>query len=405
MPPQDPSHAVAAEAVAQVPQSEFKTGQVLTMATSHGLHDTYSAFLPPLLPELIQRFSLTNADAGLLSAFLQFPSVFQPVIGYLADRISLRYLVILAPGITATAMSLLGIAPHFALLALLITIAGFSSAGIHAIGPVMAGRVSGNRLGRGMSLWMVGGELGRTIGPILVVSAVAWFGLEGTAWLMVGGWLASLLLFFRLRTVPGRPAEMPPGQDWKAVLLQMRPFLLALALLHVVQSFSSVGLTTYLPIYMREGGASLWWAGAALSILQAAGVIGALIGGSISDRLGRTRTLAIALSVTAVLIVAFLYVPDAWQAWFLPFLGFFSLSTTPVIMAITQECYPENRAMANGLYMAVSFIIRSIILVVFGGISDAVGMTNAFLLSAALLLFGIPILRMFPACDVKRAGG
>jgi FSR family fosmidomycin resistance protein-like MFS transporter len=61
------------------------------------------------------------------------------------------------------------------------------------------------------------------------------------------------------------------------------------------------------------------------------------------------------------------------MAWLLPFLGFFSLSTTPVIMAIVQECYPENRSMANGLYMAVSFVIRSILLVVFGGISDAVG--------------------------------
>lgn len=396
--PSQPSEAVAPN---KDRQAEFHTGQVLTMATSHALHDTYSSFLPPLLPELIQRFSLTNADAGLLSAFLQFPSVFQPVIGYLADRISLRYLVILAPGLTATAMSLLGIAPHFALLALLITIAGFSSAGIHAIGPVMAGRVSGNRLGRGMSLWMVGGELGRTLGPILVVSAITWFGLGGVAWLMIGGWLASLLLFLRLRSVPGRSSEMPPGQHWKVVLRQMRPFLVALALLHTVQSFSSVALTTFLPVYMIEGGASLWWAGAALSILQAAGVFGALAGGSISDRLGRRRTLVIALLATAALILGFLYVPRAWQAWFLPLLGFFSLSTTPVIMAITQECYPENRAMANGLYMAISFVIRSIILVVFGAVSDLVGIFHTFLLSACLLLLGLPILRHFPSCGSK----
>ncbi|MCX6069554.1 MAG: MFS transporter [Chloroflexi bacterium] len=399
-----PSHVVSTEGIPEDKRSDFKAGQVFTMSASHGLHDTYSAFLAPLLPELIQRFSLTNAEAGLLSAFQQFPSIFQPIIGYLADRVSLRYLVILAPGITATAMSLLGIAPHYVLIALLLTVAGFSSAGIHAIGPVMAGRVSGERLGRGMSFWMVGGELGRTLGPILVVSTVAWFGLEGTAWLMPGGWLASILLFFRLRGVSGKPADLPQGPNWKDVLLQMRPFLVALALLHVVQSFSSVALTTYLPIFMREGGASLWWAGVSLSILQAAGVIGAFVGGSLSDRLGRRRTLAIALAVTAVLIVAFLYVPGAWQAWLLPFLGFFSLSTTPVIMAIVQECYPENRAMANGLYMAVSFVIRSIILVVFGGISDAVGMTNAFLLSAVLLLLGLPILRLFPVCRVSQVG-
>lgn len=109
--------------------SDFKTGQVVTMAASHGLHDTYAAFLPPLLPELIRRLSLTNAEAGLLSAFQQLPSVFQPVIGYLADRVNLRYLVILAPGITATAMGLLGVAPQSVLIALLLTVAGLSSAG------------------------------------------------------------------------------------------------------------------------------------------------------------------------------------------------------------------------------------------------------------------------------------
>jgi MFS transporter, FSR family, fosmidomycin resistance protein len=401
-----PSHPVHQVNDTRMPEdrgSDFKTSQVLTMAASHGLHDTYSAFLPPLLPELIQRFSLTNADAGLLSAFLQFPSVFQPIIGYLADRISLRYLVILAPGVTATAMSLLGIAPHYALMALLLTVAGLSSAGIHAIGPVMAGRVSGNRLGRGMSFWMVGGELGRTVGPILVVSAVGWLGLEGTAWLMPGGWAASILLFFRLRGVSGKPSDLPAGPHWKDVLIQMRPFLIALALLFVVQSFSSVALTTYLPIYLKEGGATLWWTGVALSILQAAGVIGALVGGSISDRLGRQRVLAIAFLTTAVLIVLFLYLAGAWQAPLLALLGFFSLSTTPVIMAIVQECYPENRSMANGLYMALSFVIRSIIMVLFGVISDAVGLPSTFLLSAVLLLLGLPILRMFPVCRLSQS--
>lgn len=217
-----PSHKVNEATIPESKGPNFDTGQVLTMSASHALHDTYSAFLPPLLPELIQRFSMTNAQAGLLSAFLQFPSVFQPLIGYLADRISLRYLVILAPGITATAMSLLGTAPSYLLIASLLTVAGLSSAGIHAIGPVMAGRVSGDRLGRGMSFWMVGGELGRTIGPILVVSAIVWFGLEGTIWLMLGGWGASILLYFRLRGISGKPTDLNQSLPWKDVITQMR---------------------------------------------------------------------------------------------------------------------------------------------------------------------------------------
>ncbi|MGD8865712.1 MAG: MFS transporter [Anaerolineales bacterium] len=374
----------------------FETGQVVTISAGHAVHDTYTAFLPPLLPVLIERFVLSNAQAGLLSAFLQLPSLAQPVIGHLADSLSLRYLVILAPGVSATLMSLLGISPGFLWAAALLLLAGLSSASIHAIGPVMAGRVSGNRLGRGMSYWMVGGELGRTIGPILIVSAIGWFSIRGVAWLMVGGWAASFVLLLQLRSVPGRPSVDQEALPWREAILKMRPFLFALAGLQVVRSFSSVALTTYLPLFLEQQGSSLFWAGASLSILEAAGVIGALVGGSFSDRLGRRRVLAISMVATAGLIVIFLILTGWWQRVVLPFLGFASLSMTPVIMAIVQECYPENRALANGVYMALSFLIRSLILVVFGAMSDWIGLTTSYLISSALLLSGLLILPAFP---------
>jgi FSR family fosmidomycin resistance protein-like MFS transporter len=375
----------------------FDAAQVITISGGHAVHDTYSAFLPPLLPDLIQRFALSNMQAGLLSAFMQLASVFQPAIGYLADRVSLRYLVILAPGVTATVMSLLGVAPFYGIAALLLFVAGLSSASLHAVGPVMAGRVSGDRLGRGMSFWMVGGELGRAVGPILVVSVITWLGIRSITWLMLGGWAASALLFIRLRGISGKPTDASKRLPWRKVLGKMRPFLVALSLLQVVRFFSSVALTTYLPVYLIQGGTSLWWAGASLSILEAAGVAGALVGGSISDRYGRRRILIIGLSMTAVLMLVFLYLPQGVRTYLLPLLGFFSLSITPVIMAIVQETYPENPALANGIYMALSFIIRSIILVLFGAISDALGLSNAYLFSAILLVVGIPIVRFFPA--------
>ena len=108
----------------------------------------------------------------------------QPFIGHLADRVSLRTLFILAPAVTAVVMSLLGIAPAYGFLAMLLVVVGFSSASLHAIGPVVAGNLSGKNLGRGMGFWMVGGELGRTLGPIVIVSAIHLLTLKGTPWLM-----------------------------------------------------------------------------------------------------------------------------------------------------------------------------------------------------------------------------
>lgn len=374
----------------------FDTAQVVTISAGHAVHDTYTAFLPPLLPVLSERFALSNTQAGVLSAFMQIPSLAQPVIGHLADHLSLRYLFILAPGVSATLMSLVGIAPGYLWVAMLLFLTGFSSASLHAIGPVMAGRVSGKRLGQGMSFWMVGGELGRTLGPLLIVSAIGWFSIQNTPWLMIGGWAASFLIFMQLRQIPGRPTEDQMNLPWRAAIQNMRPFLLALAGLQIVRSFSSVALTTFLPIYLEEQGQSLFWAGASLSIFEAAGVVGALVGGSFSDRIGRRRILSFSITATSGLIVVFISLSGWWQRAILPVLGFTSLSMTPVIMAIVQECYPENRALANGIYMALSFVIRSLILVLFGAISDGIGLQSSFLLSAALLLGGLLLLPAFP---------
>jgi FSR family fosmidomycin resistance protein-like MFS transporter len=133
--------------------SGFEGGRVSTIAAGHWVHDSYTAFLAPLLIVFKQSFGLSNTEAGLLSVFMQEASLLQPVIGGVADRFHARYFVILAPMVTGIAMSLLGVAPSYLALALLLTITGLSSACIHAVGPVMTGNVSGKRLGMGMSIW------------------------------------------------------------------------------------------------------------------------------------------------------------------------------------------------------------------------------------------------------------
>jgi FSR family fosmidomycin resistance protein-like MFS transporter len=386
-----------AEKVTEV--ESFQTDGVLTISAGHAVHDTYSGFLSPLLPAFIEAFSLSRTEAGLLSVFNQAPSLVQPFIGHLADRLSLRYLVILSPGVTATAMSLLGVAPGYAVMALLLLVAGLSSATLHSIAPVMAGRMSGRNLGRGMGFWMLGGELGRTLGPLAIA---AYFSLKPDSLaslplLMVGGWLASLLLFFRLRDVPGRPSTAATSLPWWQALGTMGPFLVPLVGIIVVRSFMSAALTTYLPVFLTDEGAQIWFASISLSVLEAAGVAGALIGGSLSDRLGRRTMLALSLVTTPVLMVVFAFAGGWLRFPLLLALGLTALSVTPVIMALVQESFPQNRALANGVYMALSFGIRSGVIVVVGIMGDAWGMQIAFVASALAPLLGLPFLLMLPA--------
>ncbi len=376
-------------------EDDFKTTDVISLAAGHWIHDTYSAFLAPMLPALVDKFLLSKTEAGLLSVFMQGPSILQPLIGHIGDRVSLRYLVILAPGVTATMMSLLGVAPAYVILPILLLAAGSSSASIHAIGPVMAGRVSGKRLGLGMSFWMVGGELGRTIGPILLVAAIGYLTLEGLAWLMLGGWMASAILFFRLKDVPGRPDEVS-DLHWKQTLREMRTLMLPLALFLLLRAFMSVCLTTYLPIFLSEEGSDLFLSGSALSILEGAGVIGALLGGTLSDRWGRRSILYVSMLATPLFTLLFL----SWTNWMrfavLVPLGLVSLSTTPVLMAMVQESYPDRRALANGVFMATSFLIRAFVVIVLGLIADGYGLRTGFIISAVLMLLGATVVSRLP---------
>jgi FSR family fosmidomycin resistance protein-like MFS transporter len=374
----------------------FQTGRVVSVTAAHAVHDTYTAFLPPLLPAFISKLALSKTEAGALTVFMQAPSVFQPYIGHLADRVSLRYFVIAAPALTAVLMSLLGIAPRYAVLALLLTAVGFSSAAFHAVAPVMAGRLSGRSLGRGMGLWMVGGELGRTLGPLVIVTAVTFQGLEGTPWLMTAGLLASVMLYVLLRQVPGRPPEAYQPVSFRQALRVMRPLLAPLMGIVTARVFMLAALTTYLPIFLTDEGATLWFAGVSLTLLEAAGVVGALVGGSASDRLGRRLVLFVAMISTPLFMLAFLAV-NGWLRFPLLLLsGFASLSVAPVMMALVQESFPEHRALANGLYMALSFVIRSGAVLVLGLVGDLFGLRLAFAASAVVPLLGVPLIFVLP---------
>lgn len=380
----------------QPPGDVFHVGHVATLSLAHGVHDTYSAFLAPLLPALIARLALSKTEAGLLAFLKSSPSLLQPIIGHLGDRVSLRYVIILAPAATATVMSLLAVPSHYAVVAILVITAGASSAALHAVAPAMAGRLSGLHLGRGMGVWMVGGSLGFALGPVIVVTAVKYLGLAGTPWLMIGGWIASLILYVRLKKVStARPRSAPQG-SWREGFQTLKPLLTPLAAIVAARALMVSAMITFLPTFMIEEGANLWFAGISLSVLQGAGWAGALLGGSISDRFGRQVVLFISMLASAVLMFAFLGLSGWIQLPILLLLGLTGPAVRTVLMALVQESCPDNRALANGLYLALSFTMESGAAVVVGALGDLFGLRTAFTISAVILLLGSPLVRLLP---------
>jgi MFS transporter, FSR family, fosmidomycin resistance protein len=379
-----------------IEKGEFKTGGVTTVAVAHAVHDTYSAFLPALLPLLIEKFALSNTLAGLFTVFYQMPSLLQPLIGRLADRKNLRFMVILAPTITGAAMSTVGLAPSYGFAAFLLILAGISSSTLHATGPVLGSALSGNRLGRGMSFWMVGGELGRALGPLITVTAIAYLTLEGLPWLMLGGVLTSIFLYIRLEPISTRTNHEEAQLHWRKGLNKLRRIMLPLAVILFIRSLAMSTLTTFLPTFLTREGSSLWMAGFSLTILEVSGMLGAFLAGGLSDRFGRRRMLVISFVATPILMFLFVRANAFWKLPLLVLLGFFAIAVVPVFMAIVMENAADQRAFANGVYMATSFVLHALAVIVVGLLADLIDLRFTFLVSAGLLPLCLPFVRLLP---------
>ena len=372
---------------------EFQTERVLTIVGGHFVHDTYTAFLSPLLPLIIEKLSLSLAQAGSLWGFLQLPALLNPFIGYLADRFSLRYFVILAPAVTGTLMSLLGLAPNYGTLVILLLATGVSVACFHAPAPPMIARMSGVRLGKGMSWFMAGGELGRTVGPLLAVWVVSWWTLDGFYHVMALGWAASLILFWRLHNISARPEKTV---DLRTMWPVARRVFLPLLGISIPRQLMLTALAVYLPTFMSLEGSSLWVGGASLAILELAGIGGALTSGTLSDRFGRKAVLLTMIPASSVLMLVFLNTSGWLLVPVLLLLGFTALSDTPVMLAIVQEHLPKNRAVANGLFMSMTFVIRLPAAFLIGLAGDSLGLRSAFLGAALIALAAIPMIFLLP---------
>lgn len=377
------------------PRSEFQTGRVLALSVCHFIHDVYSSFLAPLLPLLIEKLSMTLTQAGFLSTVMQLPSLLNPYIGLIADRISVRYFIILAPSLTAVPMSLIGMAPSYGILLILLLVTGMSVSIFHVPAPVMIYRLSGSKAGRGMSFYMTGGELARTLGPLAAVGAVSLFGLEGFYPVMVFGLIASGWLFLGFRDVPirhqgGRSASIT--KTWR----EMRHLLLPLVAILFARGLMHASLATFLPTFIEAETGNLWLAGIALTLFEASGVAGILAAGSLSDSLGRRRILLFSLLCAPLFLFLFVSL-SAWLRYAaLALTGFTVLSTTPVMLAMVQEHAKGSPSAANGLFMMISFMARSSTVVLVGFVSDYIGLRSAYLISAALGLAAVPFVLKLP---------
>lgn len=372
----------------------FQKGKVLSISAAHFVHDCYTAFLAPALPLIIDKLGISYGMTGLLAVIQRIPSLFNPFIGIIAERPVMRYMVVVSPALTALFMSLIGIAPGYIFLAVLLFFSGISSTLWHIPTPVIVRTLSGSRPGKGMSYYMVGGELARTAGPLIILGVISLWGLEGTWKMMPLGFIASILLYLNFRKAKLRPTtssrKHQEGSYWKIFLRFSAAFLLTGGFTFF-QAGMKASLTYYLPTFLTSQGHTLHYADLALTVIQLAGAAGALFAGTLSDKLGRTRTLLIVGVVTPLLTLLFLKLEGLWIFPVLLPLGFFLFAPTSVMLATVQELNTDKKAFVNSIYMTLNFFVSVMIYPIVGTLIDHFGFIPTFRVIAFLAFGAVPV--------------
>lgn len=377
---------------------QFQAGRVSLVAFSHFVHDVYTSFLAPLLPVIIEKLSLTLGQAGLLSTVMQVPALFNPVIGLFADNKGLaRWLVVLSPTLTAIPMSFLLDVPSYPLLLALFFCTGISVALYHVPSPVLIAKYAGTRKGRGMSFFMVGGEGARTLGPMIAVAALSLLGQDHFYLVLGFALMTSILLFFTLEKEETQTRIKRNG-SLKSTYLEIRHVLLPLSGILSARAFMHGAMGVFLTVYVENRTGNLWLGGAALALYEGFGVLGVLTGGTLSDWIGRQRVLFWVLAIAPLSILGFVHTSGWLQVIMLAVTGFTVLSTTPVMLAVIQENARTNPSAANGLFMMISFAVRSLAVFLAGIAGDIAGLENMFVLSALLGFSALPFLLKIRHC-------
>jgi len=384
-------------------KNSFQTGNVVLVSFAHLVHDIFTSFLAPILPILTSQLGISYSMAGFLSVVQRIPSLLNPFIGLFADKVSVRYFIILTPLLTSVLMSFLGSAPSYLVLVVMLFFVGISSVLFHVPAPVMIKRLSGDKVGRGMSFYMLGGELARTLGPLTILGAISLWGIDGTYRLIGFGIAASLLLYLKIGKIRiseefknRKIVETPKGALKKNI-----PFFAGISLFILFRNFMKGALTTFLPLFFASKGESLWAGGIALTVIQFSGAIGTFIAGPVCDMIGERKTLLIA-SIFAPIFMFLFMISDGYIAIaFLIPIGILMFSTSPVMLALVQNVGIEHPSFFNGIYMTLSFGISSLTLFTVGWMGDIFDFQITFTVSAITAFLSIPFIFLMTPKDSR----
>jgi len=360
------------------------------MASAHVMVDGYGNIYAPLLPLLIPKLGLSLAAAGTLTMLFQMAaSVAQIGFGRLADRWHPRVLVMTGPVISVTILSLVGLATSIPMLAAILVVGGLGASAFHPPAAALAHRLGGDRPGLAMSVYITGGTLGFSLGPLMFAPFAESFGLTWTPVLALPGLIVVAFFLSRVPPIPLHPSSSGGFQV-------LRPYAKHLGLLYaivVLRTLAAISFSTFVPVMLTRRGLSVAQAGTTVAIYLFASGVGGFFGGPTADRFGAKKVIALSL----VIATPFLVVAPLFSGWTFGVLlaigGFFLQSTLPVNVTFAQALAPVSAATVSSIMMGFGWGTGGLSVPFVGMVADRIGIETTLsgvalmpLVAAALAL-------------------
>ncbi|MBU2858115.1 MFS transporter [Acidithiobacillus ferrooxidans] len=366
------------------------TGSLLGLSWLHFLNDGAANFLPGILPAVLLALHQNVAMAAAIMSALLIGQSMQPLMGWLADRQGGRTMILLGVAGTNIGVALVGwISQLWALFPVLFLI-GLSNAAFHPQAMSGARTLARLRHGTVISVFMVGGELGRGLWPLLASLVVMHWGMA-SLWILALAALATVPFIVWVLPKQAPRHAMAPPIAWRR---HWRPASLLVGYVSM-RSLLLYSLITYLPILWHDRGGTLVGGAALVSVLLVVGVLGNLGGGMVADHFGRKLALVGSSSLVLLLVILCLLCSSWWIWPVLGLLGIAIYSAQPVTVLIGQDIFPENRGLGSGIALGVGNGLGALFLLAIG-----IAVTRFGVNSALWLLIVIAIISLFFATRV-----
>ena len=271
------------------------TGLVSLFMLAHFGHHMIGAMLSPLLPFIRNDLNLNYTEAGIiLSAFSLAGGLSQLPAGYLADRFGQRLLITIGiSGVAVTAV-FIGLSNSFMFLTISLILAAVLGGGYHsAAATVVSGMASEKYRGRALGFHLIGGTSCMWVVPLIAAPIAAALSWRASYFILaVPAFIIGMLVFFLLKKQTfRRQITVEQVQNAGRDKFNWHKLIPVMAMV-IGGNLMMMSVTSYLSLYgVDHLGLTKTAAGLLTSLIPGIGLIGAPLGGYLSDRFGDMKIL------------------------------------------------------------------------------------------------------------------